>query len=477
MKWLFLVNNAAYLSEFFGKIALEAIKENDECLVVFNSKISEYDKKKFFPSNARFISQIDWAVKNYSEDKKDFDNLSWKQFFPNFYRLKGLVLNYKNSFKIVSQTYQFFDYIFEKERPDAVISEPPTGLFHQVAYYFCKKKNITYLGIGSSRLNNRIEICEEDPSHLKYEKTFNEINVSNISEDEKNFAKKFIQEFVSHEQVPSYMGEVKIYFSQIGLVWHYINRIKESGPLLLKCFFDKKFFKIFDYETRVVLNQMILAPFLSQQRKFKIFIQKSFFEEFKATGRFFLFPLQFQFEASTAVYAAYYSDQLNSIKNIAFSLPFPYKLYVKEHPVAVGTRPTSFYKELKKIPNVVLISPHESVEEIVKSSLGVITLTSTVGMESAMAGKLTYVLGDVFYSFHPLCKRLENFDDLKIAIEKDLINNPKIENLQDVNIRFVISYYRNTIVGDIGLVITNEDKNNYKLIYQCLKKLFFSYQR
>src|SRR3989344_465558 len=175
MKWIFLINNALFLSEFFGKLADEVIKKGDDCLVVFSSKVSEYEKRKFFPDGARCISAVDWCVENYQEDKKEFFGLSWKYFFPFFDRSGFLGLTYERSMKINQQAIQFFEFIFEKEKPDIIISEPPSGLFHQVALSFCDKNNASYIGLGASRFSGRIDVFDGGQSFLKFKETFDRI--------------------------------------------------------------------------------------------------------------------------------------------------------------------------------------------------------------------------------------------------------------------------------------------------------------
>lgn len=471
MKWLFLINNASFLSEFFGKLAEELIKQGDDCLVVFNSKIAEYERKKFFPEKIRFISKVDWTLENYKKDRQEFGSLSWKQLFPVFDNFYFSNLSYDNSFKIVSQMYQFHEFLFEKEKPDVVISEPPAGLFHLIAYYFCNKNNRPYLGVCASRFLNRIDVYDLSHTFSEYEKSFREMNDSNLSKEEKEFAKDFVKKFISHKQLPSYVGFSKIYFSHLGLLTHFAKRIKESRPSLFRYFSERRNFKDFDYESEVILKRAIKAPWKSEKRKFKMISQKNIFDNFNKDENFFFFPLQLEAESSTSVLATYYCDQLNTVKNIAFTLPFPYKLVVKEHPASVGTRPESFYRKLKEIPNVVLVSSQENIENIIKNSAGVITLTSTAGLEAALSGKQVYVLGNVFYSYHPLCKKLENFEELKNKIEEDLTSKSEIDNLEDINNRFITSYFRNSIAGDMISASIGKDVNNYELIFQNLKKI------
>lgn len=466
MKWLFLVNDNSYLMGFLGKLAGQVIKEGDDCLVVINSKIVEYQKKNLFPEGAKFVSKVDWLADNYQEDRKEYGDLSWREIF--LYKI--LDVNYDYYLKLASQLYQFFDFIFSKERPDLVISEPPAGLFHQVVYYFCRKNNIPYLGLGSSKFSDRIDIYDEDFTSSKYEKTFTILKQNGFEAGEEKFAKDFTENFVTHKSLPSYMGLAKINTSQTDIIRHLFKRTGEAGPSLLKYLKGRKQFKDFDYESEAILKSAPRAAWKTEKRKFRIFFQKNIFKKLNNDKDFFLFPLHFQPEASTSVYATYYCDQLNTIKNISLTLPLPCKLYLKEHPVAVGTRPKSFYEKLKEIPNVVLISPDESAEKLIRNSLGVITLTSTMGMEAALLGKPVYVLGSVFYSYHPLCRIVRSFEDLKEKIKRDLADKPNIGDLEDINNRFIVSYYRNTTKGDILSVGEKNDENDYSVIFKDLKK-------
>jgi capsule polysaccharide modification protein KpsS len=241
---------------------------------------------------------------------------------------------------------------------------------------------------------------------------------------------------------------------------------------LLKYFINRDKFKDYDYESENISRHNIRAPFRTIRRNFRILLQKNIFEKSNPKDKYFFFPLQYEPEASTLVLATYYSNQLATIKNIAFTLPFPYKLYLKEHPGSIGTRLDSFYQELKNIPNVVLLSSEESTPEIVAGARGVITVTSTVGMEAALSGKPVYVLGNVFYSYHPLCKKVMNFRDLKERIREDLKRKPDISSLKEINLRFIASYLRNTICANIFLAQEKKDTNDYELICREIRDFF-----
>jgi len=478
MKWCFLVNPAPLIIEFFGKLACQIAKEGDEYIVAVNSKIAEYSKMKYFPKDTKIFSEVDWCAKNYQRNKNEHQGLSWKEFFPEFdrfNRFKVYDFSYSNSVEIVAQTYQFADFIFQKEKPDIIIAEPPTGVFNEIFSFFSKKYQATYIGLMTSRINNRIDAYDSEYTCSQYKKSFNKLNNINISEKERKFAKDFIKSFISHKKLPFYMDYQNQHkrLSQISRINGYIKREKEMIRYYLKYLLKRKYFRKFDYNSEFLINYIFRYPQESLKRKFRSLLQRNIFDSADNSDKFFIYPLHLQPEASTAVRAMYFSDQLNTIKNIAFSLPFPYKLYVKEHPSAIGSKSGYFYKKIKEIPNTVLISPYENVESLIKKSQGVITLTSTMGMEAALAGKPVYILGDVFYNYHPLCRKVNSFEYLRKKIQEDLVDKPFIDNLEDINIRFILSYFRNIIPGDIIAASSKNDANDYKEIYKNIKRIFF----
>lgn len=458
--------------EFLGKLAHQTLKDGDECLVLLNSKMAEYGKKQFFPKQAVFYSKVDWCSKHYDKEKADFPGISWKDFFSTFDRYK-LSFSYLRSREIVSQTYQFVEYVFEKEKPDIVISELPSGLYNEIPFLFCQKKKIPYLGITDS-LFDTLAVYDKGWTDSRFEETFRTLKKASVSRKEKAIAEGWIQAFVSHTRVPGYTKAIKVYFSPLAFLLHYMQRIQEVGGILFKYALQRN--AKYDYESEAVFKHSLIAPFEMAKRQIRIISQKRLYASFNPTDKFFLYPLQYQPEASTSVMAPYFTNQLHTIQNIAFSIPFPFKLYVKEHPSAVGRKPDKFYEEIQRIPNVVLIHAKESPAKLIQASSGVIALTSMMGLESALGGKPSYIFGNSFYAYHPLCRRVRNFDELRERIEKDIRTPPQMSDLQDINLRFGVSYIRNTVPGEIGAASAFEDKNNYKAIVGAFRERVQSFR-
>ncbi len=464
MKWLFLLNDAPFLAEFFGKVSEHLIKNGDECVVVWNSKISEFNKKRFFPEKARFLSRIDWCLENFNSEIHEFGGLSWKDIFPIFDRFNSSKLEYDEAVKTVKSYCQFFEFIFLNEKPEIIIGEIPSDLYHEAALQFGKKYGAPYLGLEDSKFENRIDIYDERFLCKRCEKDFFDTTAGLPDEKTRGRMNDFISNFTGHVISLGSDNQLKIKISQLNIVRHYIQSFKKVFPSFLEYILNRNVYKKFDYESETILKNSLLAPIKMEERQLKILFHKKYFSKMEESENFFFYPLHYQPESSTSVYATYYCDQLNTIKNIAFCLPFPYKLYVKEHPASIGLRPRDFYKTLRRIPNVVLLSPRENVNDLIKKSSGVIALTGTIGMEAALLGKPSYIFGKVFYNYHPLCRKVSGFDDLKNKIEHDIKQPQDTTNLGDVNIKYIYSYFKNTIEGSIAKVSLNEDTNNYAQI-------------
>lgn len=470
MKWCFLVAYNPIFTEFLGKLSHQVVKEGNSCVLVYISKIAEYSQRQYFTEEAQFISRVDWCRNNYQEGKTDFGNVSWKEFFADYERFRLQKSGFEKSIEIISQDCQFVDAFLREEKPDVVVFEPPSGTISEVFYLFCQKYNIRYLGLMYSKIGGKTDVRDLKYTCSKYEKDFQDYNV--LSEKERDAAKSFLPEFISHKKIPPYARPEKINRKETAILKTYIKKSIKMLPFWLEYILKRNRFKYFDYRSEMQLKRRVNYPFHALKVRFKKLIQERNFASLNKEDKFFIFPLQFQPEASTLVSATYFYDQINTIKNIAFALPLPYKLCVKDHPKVKGDRPWGFYKKIKQIPNVALVPISENVENLIKKSEGVITLSSTVGLEAALSGKPVYVLGNVFYSYHPMCRKIKSFEELKEKIKADLAQKPFLPDLSETNLRFIISYFRNIVTGDIDSAVKENDVNDYQRIYQEIKKLF-----
>lgn len=144
------------------------------------------------------------------------------------------------------------------------------------------------------------------------------------------------------------------------------------------------------------------------------------FEETKDGEDFAYFPLHQEPELATLLYAPFFTNQIALIQNISKSLPVNFKLYVKEQPEMLYHRPLSYYKELKKLPNIRLISHKTDSILLIKKAKLVLTITGTAGWEAAMLSKPVITFGQVFYNKLSSVKYSPKPEDLPLVIKESL---------------------------------------------------------
>ena len=156
-------------------------------------------------------------------------------------------------------------------------------------------------------------------------------------------------------------------------------------------------------------------------------------------------------ESSTSVLAPEYTDEFHNILNIANHLPFGTFLYVKDHRSAKGLNDYAFYKKLSALPNVKFVQANYNIKDLIKHSLGLITVNSTAGFEALFLEKPVYLLGNVFYQDFDNVFRLENFHSLKTVLDTNYVFK---ENPIDA-----ISYKRLTFAGKLDFNALDYDEN------------------
>jgi capsular polysaccharide export protein len=93
------------------------------------------------------------------------------------------------------------------------------------------------------------------------------------------------------------------------------------------------------------------------------------------------------------------------------SLPEGLKVVIKEHP-----KSSRCYKHLHNKNPRIIFKNSDDTDDLVKNSKMVITINSTVGLESILKDKPVLVLGNAFYSIDGLCQSVVREEELCQAI-------------------------------------------------------------
>lgn len=130
-------------------------------------------------------------------------------------------------------------------------------------------------------------------------------------------------------------------------------------------------------------------------------------------NRIAFFPLHVQPEASIDVCGSYVSDQLKLIRDMRRALPFDMTLVIKEHPNFLGLKSRSFFRQIRKIPNVRLISHEVSNFDVYRRASLVLTVSGTPAYEAAMLGIPAVTMAPMFFGEFSMIRHCVNVAELK----------------------------------------------------------------
>lgn len=447
MHILILVNSAKNFPPFFVNLGLFLESQGHRVVFALESRMPNYvypnamgktEQKRFYFSDYFMNASLDG-------EEVYFDKDLWRLIYSDYERFcvfnihKDKPAEYFR--KLVIALPNFFEEIFASEDIDVVIFENVSNGFAAAAFLVAQQHGKKYLGISSSRLPGRFEIHESvldvsEPIKKIYEKLLSTAEAWELNPTMKDYLRNL--ETVE----PDYMKQSEICVHR-SFVEQYFNLAKILyGLKLLRYSWSQKNF-YYDHQFGHPLSFSLKMLFRTLGRKVRLFFIKKFYRKPILDNSFYLYPLHFHPESSTSLLAPDYIDEFNVVRSIAFSLPFGSFLYVKDHKSAAGYPDLKFYKAISRLPNVKLIHYDENTKELIRHSRGIITLSSTVGYEALLFNKPVYILGRVFYEFHPLCRRVKSFGDLPMLLKTP----PTIENLALCRDSFLEAYFRFTFEG------------------------------
>tara|TARA_Y100000741_G_scaffold254715_1_gene196222 strand:- start:3376 stop:4860 length:1485 start_codon:yes stop_codon:yes gene_type:complete len=197
----------------------------------------------------------------------------------------------------------------------------------------------------------------------------------------------------------------------------------------------------------------VLKNYLSNEFKIKRrrkFLDDNFNIDIK-DGKYVLFPLQTEAEASLSIDAPLFTNQIEIIKLLSKSIPTDYKLLVKEHPAQISRswRDINTYKEILNIPKVIPIHPEADSKYLLKKSSLVIAISSTVALDALFYEKPSMVFTENTFSMIPSIHKINDINKLSNDINEML---KKKVNPYDIEkyIQFTESVSFNFSMADLG---------------------------
>ncbi|MHC4395567.1 MAG: capsular polysaccharide export protein, LipB/KpsS family [Planctomycetota bacterium] len=381
-----LVNLADYLRTNWDRT-----KITDELSDEYENKYGKKHDLSFFINVDRLINDVNRKKFGTCQDK-----------------LKFLILHFK-----------FWEEFFEKHTVDGFYTTGTAFLGLLTAMAVAQQKGIKLKAIYTTRESEpRVVFVDNyEDRWSSVDEIYSKLIERELTPEEKQFAKSYLEEFREKASKPVYMKHSwHISGFTMPFIKEFVQRTKRR--YIYKWGMDK-----FDYVTPPLFRRVLKEVKIIVKRK----ILTSFY--FKRSEllneRYIFFPLQLQPEESVDVWGKWHSNQIATVEYISKALPLNYKLYVKEHRVALGKRKGlfSYYERLKHLPNVVLIHPFEDTHKLIKSADLVIVISGTTGWEALLYTKPVITLGNVFYNSSGLVDKVKNLGNLKDTINSALQNS------------------------------------------------------
>lgn len=452
MSVLLISNGAPGYHYFFNALLQEYAKEGRQVVIAvdcpYSKSLNELDSLGFpihvfseFYRNGNYSSR---ELIKYSEFNLNAALLS--DFERN--EVYGIARGRGAEFYelLASALIGFYENIFDVFNVSEVVYEGVSNTFAHFAYFVAQRRGAVYKGLISSRLPGRYSITS-DPCNESFAlmREFHRICDGEVVPEAnvKEWCISYLEKL--DDVTPDYMKFNKL--DKVGVFSRYLNFSKLKKAIqILKHQFD-------DHEAAFQIGNPLRYSYSMVKRNFlrRVRLKKvvSLYDKPSLEGEFYLYPLHFHPEASTSILSGAYLDEYEVIRNIAFNLPSGIKLFVKDHVSAYGFQSLDFYKRIKLLPNVLLLGPHEHTKSLIRSSSGVITLTSTVGYEALLLNKRVFLFGRVFYEGHKNVRKVADPAQLFELLKYDSFS-PDLD--AKYNIDFLCAYYAVTRPGVLNLM-------------------------
>lgn len=157
--------------------------------------------------------------------------------------------------------------------------------------------------------------------------------------------------------------------------------------------------------------------------------QRRFFTRFTSdelsTMRYVFIALHKEPEQALSYQAPFWANQLNTIALASSALPAGYKLLVREHRLNMGHRPTHFYKEIARLPGVVLVDAFDEQFKYIRNADLVVADNGSTGWEALLLQRRVITLATNFFQSTDLAHRMRDPECLAETVV-DLLQKPAV---------------------------------------------------
>jgi hypothetical protein len=331
-----------------------------------------------------------WSLRIYVRSYEDKYYYGFKQNLSD----EDIIIYIKALYKCAKNCFEIF-------KPDIIVAPNFVSIHHIFFNILIEKSGGKMIVLTDSKIKGMFIFTHDynDSTGSFYERIK---KLNNGEEYSKNLekAKKYIEE-VRNASCKS--NEI-IFKTKKYSIFVLLKKIKsEIAPFvhILRWYRNKITNRtLSDYPTSLGVNpgyrppKIILRDHFAH-RKYTKFANNFKYYTFDKVGKFVFFPLQVQPETVIDVTSPLFSNQIETARQLAMSLPGDYTLVVKDHPQMLGLRTDSYITKLSRTVNVKLIDYRTPVNIIFKKMDLLISPGGTSVAEAAFFNKPAIQLGNL----------------------------------------------------------------------------------
>ena len=333
--------------------------------------------------------------------------------------------------KTIAGTCRFWEDLLERVQPDAIVGEVACAS-EWIAYSLARRIGIQYLIPYSGPMPKRFYFLRSPGGAWDAaEAVYCDIKRRGLTSGQASVAEDFLSTFRrtrlrSAIHAPAFRSPVTLDRVRLEQL---VKRAKRV-PFRVRTYLEDGKFEIGSYNGRPPWEPV----WKDLRRILRHLSQKTIFEKEMAPGPKVYFPLHVQPEFTIDVRAPFCTNQLALIESIAKSVPSGYRLIVKDHPGMRGLRPTHYYRDVKSLYNVQLVSPAVDSHSIIQSCDALLTIVGTTAWEGILYEKPVVAFGPLGYKFFDLLYSCGIMSELP-AILSDAIHRYKPDH--DLLLKFI----------------------------------------
>jgi hypothetical protein len=350
---------------------------------------------------------------------------------------------------------QILDKIFAENQVKCVVQELGDFGANQAVYYAARKNQIDHVFYEPSAFSGRIVF-----------------NTNNYYSD---IPDKILAD---SDASPEILNQVN----------GYLERYLKQKPLVVPLkdkhsFADQTLGKIINIENLKKLKRKLVHKYVLRQKEEydeitwvmkynfvklirRMFLSFYYTRNMGSSDKYIYYPFHVPHDVQLTSRSKLFYFQEGFVEYLSRSIPYGYKLYVKEHPASIGGQSFWMLRSiLKQHRNVRLLHPRHNSFDLIENASLTVTVNSKVGFEALMQGRKVVVVGDVFYKNKDVTYDVNNIKDLEKTIRTALeASPPSKERIMD----FLVKAYRWSYPCELFYMEKENLERSYESFYTHL---------